>query len=121
MNKIKKSLYGKVELPEKFFDGGFAIFKLVDMLKQANIPYEFSTGKLFSGWQVVIKLPNEECIDVIQNPLSYGWTENLLEIYGGLTEEENKIDAVLGWLTAEEVFERFKYCYENNTTVYKKS
>ena len=39
---------------------------------------------------------------------------------GGLTEEENEdYYSVLGWLTAEEVFKRFKYCYENNTDKYK--
>ena len=37
---------------------------------------------------------------------------------GALTEEEMKNDDVLGFLTAEEVFKRFKYCYENNTNVY---
>lgn len=30
------------------------------------------------------------------------------------------IDDVLGYLTAEEVFKRFKYCYKHNTSVYRK-
>ena len=38
---------------------------------------------------------------------------------GGLTEEEEEFDSVLGWLSSEEVFKRFKYCYEHNTKVYK--
>lgn len=39
--------------------------------------------------------------------------------YKRLTEEERETDSVLGNLTAEEVFKRFKYCYENDTAVYK--
>ena len=42
----------------------------------------------------------------------------MLEIIGGVTEEEEVIDGVVGYLTAEEVFERFKYCYEHNTATY---
>lgn len=38
---------------------------------------------------------------------------------GGLTEEEMEYDSVLGYLTAEEVFKRFKYCWEHQTSVYK--
>ena len=49
----------------------------------------------------------------------YGNENDLLEIMGGLTEEELKYDSVLGNLTAEEVFKRFKYCYENNTSIYE--
>lgn len=29
-----------------------------------------------------------------------------------------KVDDIKGYLAAEEVFERFKYCYEHNTSVY---
>ena len=35
-----------------------------------------------------------------------------------LTEEENKNDSVLGYLSAKKVFERFKYCYEHKTKIY---
>lgn len=58
-------------------------------------------------------------IDVIEYFGSYGQENDLLEIMGGLTIEERENDIVLGYLTAEEVFKRFKYCYENNTSIYK--
>ena len=35
-------------------------------------------------------------------------------------EKEEEDDSVLGYLTAEEVFKRFKYCYEHKTSTYKK-
>lgn len=35
-------------------------------------------------------------------------------------EKEMEYDSVLGYLTAEEVFKRFKYCWEHQTSVYKK-
>ena len=38
---------------------------------------------------------------------------------GGLTEEEEEYDSVLGYLTAEEVFKRFKYCWEHQTSAYR--
>lgn len=37
---------------------------------------------------------------------------------GGLTIEEQEHDRVLGYLTADEVFKRFKYCYEHNSNYY---
>lgn len=43
--------------------------------------------------------------------------ENKLEVRETLTREDLKYDSVFGWLTAEEVFERFKPCYENKTCV----
>lgn len=122
MNKKKKDLYDNYtnDLQNKAFDEGLAIFKLADMLNRAKIPYKFFKLSMFSGWQIVVTLPNDEAVDVIQHPFSIGWNDNLLEICGGLTKAEEEQDFVLGSLTAEEVFERFKYCYENKTTVYKK-
>ena len=35
-----------------------------------------------------------------------------------ITREELENDSVLGWLTAEEVFKRFKYCFENDSSIY---
>jgi hypothetical protein len=36
-----------------------------------------------------------------------------------MTEEETNYENVLNHLTADEVFERFLYCYRNNTSIYK--
>lgn len=103
------------------------ILKLKEMLEKANIPFEF-TDDLFGAKQDGIthdkrypayQIRLNKDIDVVQHCYSYGEEKNLLEIMGGLTEEEWEIDGVLGCLTAEEVFKRFKYCYENDTAVYK--
>lgn len=40
--------------------------------------------------------------------------QDLLEIMGLLTEEEEKIDRVLGWLTAKDVFDRIYEHYISN-------
>ena len=99
------------------------IFRLKEMLEEANIPFEWETSNfMFSkGYKIVIYSKDGTYLcDCIENLGSYGNKEDKLEIMGGLTEEESENDySVLGWLTAEEVFKRFKYCYENNTDKYK--
>ena len=108
------------------------ILKLKDMLEKANIPFEF-TDDLFGTMKndtLYPPLPNSypayqirigNLCDAVEHWHSYGNERDLLEIMGGLTAEEQRDDGVLGWLTAEEVFKRFKYCYENNTSTYKES
>lgn len=100
------------------------IFKLKQMLEDANIPFEFFDNTFdessFLSYQIIINdKNNEKLCDAIQCLGSYGEKEDLIEIMGGLTQKEGKYDSVLGGLTAEEVFERFKYCYLNNTSIYK--
>ena len=86
------------------------------MLEEANIPYkDFRYMGMQKGYQVILN----DNIDAVQHSFSYGNTSDLLEIMGGLTKEEYEVDTILGCLTAEEVFKRFKYCYENNTMFYK--
>ena len=43
---------------------------------------------------------------VVEHRYSYGNYDDRLEMMGLLTEEEAKIDSVVGWLTAEDVFLR---------------
>lgn len=95
------------------------IFKLKELLEKENIPFEFKN--FHDGYQIIIKNKNNFRIaDAIENEYSHGSEEDLLEIMGGVTEEEEEeFGGVLGWLSSEEVFKRFKYCYENNTKVYK--
>ena len=57
-------------------------------------------------------------LDAIQTDTSYGDKENKLEIQGALTREELETDSILGWLMAEEIFKRFKYCFKNSTCIY---
>lgn len=98
------------------------IFRLKEMLEEANIPFEWDDNNFMSsdGYKIIIDSKDGKYLcDCIENIVSYGNKEDKLEIMGGLTEEESENDSVLGWLTAEEVFKRFKYCYENNTSKYK--
>ena len=102
------------------------IKKLHDMLNEANITHTFTScmgdagyGLGYPSYQIIIEKDGCRLCDAIYNRISYGYEEGLLEIAGGLTEEEQEVDNVLGWLTADEVFKRFKYCYENNTSTYK--
>lgn len=110
-----------------------AILKLKKMLDEANIPYQSFTddhlgmkdfiteNPLYADMYPMYALRLNDKIDVIQGYSTYGGRQDLLEIMGAMTVEEIEHDSVVGWLTAEEVFKRFKYCYENNTDIYKEN
>ena len=100
------------------------IFRLKEMLEEANIAFKWDADNFMGseGYLIIIYSKDGTTIlcDCFENLRSYGNKEDKLEIMGGLTEEENEdYSSILGWLTAEEVFKRFKYCYENNTEIYK--
>ena len=112
------------------------IFKLKEMLEIAEIPYifidrfeedrklmknneylkdkEYYQILLFDDFREVMehydvyKVFNNEkrIISIVQGYRTYGEEDDLLEIMGLLTEEEEKIDSVTGYLTAEDVFNR---------------
>ena len=93
------------------------IDKLDAMLKEAGIPFErnddmYPDIPLYESIGTRrIKYPRKgyECVcSVIQGKYSHGGDQNLLEIMGLLTKEEEACDSVKGWLTAEEVFGRIK-------------
>lgn len=100
------------------------IIKLKNMLEEAKIPFKY-TNHAFGGqapaYQITInsKETNDYLCDAIYHFASYGYNMGKLEIMGALTIEESEHNTVLGYLTAEEVFKRFKYCYEHNTSVYE--
>lgn len=88
------------------------IFKLRDMLDNANIPYIFENGFLNGG--ALVYPDRENCVcSAIEHDGSYGRQADKIEIMGLLTDEEGKYDDVVGWLTAEDVFERIKTHYES--------
>lgn len=118
------------------------IFRIKKMLEEANIPFKFTDDlfhikdkvlkdtvsniiyfrKYYPSYQIIIyknDAKEERICDAIQHCGSYGNQQDLLEIMGGLTEKEQENDSVLGYLTAEEVFKRFKQCYENGCSTYK--
>lgn len=95
------------------------ILKLKVMLEEANIPFDFEP--LHGGYILIIRSKKRRLYDCIEHMGSYGNEQDKLEIMGALTREEYKNDSVLGDLSAEEVFRRFKYCYEHNTSIYVES
>lgn len=95
------------------------IIKLHDMLTDAGIGHSFI--KFHDGYRIGYPKTEdrwEEVMDAIQHWGSYGEEENLIEIMGLLTVEELGADAVLGDLSADEVFERIKN-YHNGGRKYK--
>ena len=86
------------------------ILRLKEMLEKAEIPFEFN--EYMGGYHLCY--PNKkikEC-SVIEHDGSYGREQDLLEIMGLLTDKELQNDDVVGFLSAENVFERIKKHYE---------
>lgn len=87
--------------------------KLIEMLNNANIPFELTDDTLGNEnnqvWYPSFETP---ICDVICNQYSYGGKSGLLEIMGLLTEEELKFDSAVGYLTAEDVFNRIENHYK---------
>ena len=89
------------------------ILKLREMLVTTKITH--AVARRADGWQIGYPElpPHGNCIcSVIQHFGSYGKDNDLLEIMGLLTPEEEENDSVLGWLTAEDVFGRIKAHWE---------
>ena len=111
------------------------ILKLKEMLEEAGIPFEFTDDLFNVKAKIDAGTPNVKAFyyhqypayqirigalaDAIEHCYSIGCLADKLEIMGGLTDEEMEYDSVLGYLTAEEVFKRFKYCWEHQTSAYK--
>ena len=81
--------------------------KLIVCLETLKIPHEITQMTLFDN-KPQIWYPNqkEKVMDVICHKYSYGGEEELLEIMGLLTPEEERCDDVVGYLTAENVLGR---------------
>lgn len=97
-----------------------AILTLKTMLEEAKMPIIYTEDG--SVKQIVLLSKRGGYLaDAVQYPLSHGYDDNLIEILNAITEEERARyrTLTLGYLPVEEVFKRFKYCYENNTSVYK--
>lgn len=83
------------------------IHRLHQMLTDAGIPHTMKP--MMDGWQICYPQDGaKRVVSVIEHYGSYGKDEDLLEIMGLLTKEEEDQDSVLGYLTAEEVFLRIK-------------
>ena len=86
------------------------ILKLKEMLEKAGIPFEFSD--MWGGYHLCYPNNKTTVCSVIEHDGSYGREQDLLEIMGLLTDEELQDDDVVGFLSAENVFERIKKHYE---------
>ena len=123
------------------------IFKLKEMLEKAEIPYifidrfeedrklmknneylkdkEYYQILLFNDFREVMEHYNtykvfdneKRIISIVQGYGTYGEEDDLLEIMGLLTEEEEKIDDVTGYLTAEDVFNRIIKYFKDKSEV----
>lgn len=95
--------------------------KLERWLREHDWPYDRKIrprGKVgkydaYDMNQIVVYRPfprdNEILFDAICNRGSYGYEQGLLEIMGEIVGESNiETDTVAGYLTAEQVIERFK-------------
>lgn len=94
------------------------ILKLDTMLTESDIPHE--RIRLFDGWQVCYPSKDHCIMDAIEHLGSYGHESDKLEIMGLLTPKEKENDSVLGYLTAEEVFERIRKHYNGEWNDYIK-
>ena len=69
----------------------------------------YNTYKVFDNEKIIIS--------IVQGYGTYGEEDDLLEIMGLLTEEEEKIDSVTGYLTAEDVFNRIVKYFKDKSEV----
>lgn len=113
MSDSQKVILKYTELDPKYT----ALAKVHEMLTAEKIPHLYE--RFYNGWVIRFTDGVIDEVDGVQHFGSYGESENLIEIIGAITKKEAEQDSVLGYLTAEEVFKRFKYCYKHKTTVYK--
>lgn len=86
------------------------ILKLDKMLTARKIPHTLT--RFMDGWQVIYPEDGERRVmDAVEFDGTYGSNEDLLEIMGLLTPEEQEVDTVCGRLTAEDVFKRIERHY----------
>lgn len=88
----------------------FQCLRLASICQAHGIPFEIR--ELWDGYQVCYPSTENRVSDAICHGGSYGHERGLLEIMG-LVDEEAIGDSVEGWLTAEEVFERWKKHWES--------
>ena len=112
-----KEMLEKAEIPYIFidrFEEDRKLMKNNEYLNEYLKDKEYYQILLFNDFREVMEryntykvFDNEKIIiSIVQGYGTYGEEDDLLEIMGLLTEEEEKIDSVTGYLTAEDVFNR---------------
>lgn len=95
------------------------MFKLIAKLIMADIPIDIEIDEIFDNAPHIYYPSKENCIcSVICHFGSYGFEKGLLEIMGLLTEEEYEYDSVVGWLNADQVFDRIYDHFYNKSKKY---
>lgn len=94
------------------------ILRLEKMLAGAEIPHILERHA--DGWIVVYPGEPRVC-SVIEHGASYGHNQDRLEIMGLLNKEERKFGEVVGWLTAENVFDRIRRDWERRKRRFERS
>jgi len=94
------------------------IFKLKEKLDTIGLEHEFNdhsnTLVEYEHYQIVLlDEKSNRIVSVVQGNYTYGSDDNKLEIMGLLTPEEEEYDSVVGWLSADEVYERIMNYYGN--------
>ena len=89
--------------------------KLKKMLEEAGIPYKVVEDHPIPNVVIHSKKDDKILCDAIIPPFG---NDDSLEIMGAMTVNEYGRDYTLAGLKAEEVFERFKYCYAYDTYTY---
>lgn len=103
----------------RFVDTGYKeLDKLEDYLIKEKIPYTRKDDEMLDGWrswhQIKVfkdedrKKSDEYWWDAICHYGSYGYEEGLLEVMGEPVVREDDDDSVCGYLTAEDVINRFE-------------
>ena len=112
-----KEMLEKAEIPYIFidrFEEDRKLMKNNEYLNEYLKDKEYYQILLFNDFREVMEHYNtykvfdneKRIILIVQGYGTYGEEDDLLEIMGLLTEEEEKIDSVTGYLTAEDVFNR---------------
>lgn len=89
------------------------IFKLKEKLEAIDLEHEFvnRSTDFFEQYQIIICDNGERIISIIEGDYTYGHENDKLEIMGLLTPEEEEFDSVVGWLSADDVYERIMKYY----------
>ena len=123
-----KEMLEKAEIPYIFidrFEENRKLMKNNEYLNEYLKDKEYYQILLFNDFREVMEhyntykvFDNEKIIiSIVQGYGTYGEEDDLLEIMGLLTEEEEKIDDVTGYLTAEDVFNRIVKYFKNKSGV----
>ncbi len=121
-----KEMLEKAKIPYIFidrFEENRKLMKINEYLNEYLKDKEYYQILLFDDFREVMEryntykvFDNEKIIiSIVQGYGTYGEEDDLLEIMGLLTEEEEKIDDVTGYLTAEDVFNRIVKYFKNKS------